>query len=275
MFALRRWWTRHALKAGMVTLAVSSAWLLRASDGAMLYEAYHWVTRPLQPGISREQQFENSYILELQQRIVELENQNRSLQELSDYEAVLTTEGLRATVIGRGADHWWQHVVLNRGSRSGVAVGHVVTGPGGLVGRVVAVSPSTSRVLLISDPTSRVGAKVSRSRAMGVVRGQSNNRVVMEFFEKVPDVKAGDVIVTSSYSRLFPRDVPVGRIESIDLTKSPAPEAVIQLSSPLSILEWAIIHPFEPQETVDMPVLPGGEAEQLAVPGSVNSGAQP
>ncbi|MGB3135606.1 MAG: rod shape-determining protein MreC, partial [Nodosilinea sp.] len=262
MFALRRWWTRHALKAGMVTLAVSSAWLLRASDGAVVYEAYSWLTRPLQPGLSREQQFENGYILELQQRLVELESQNRALQTMADYETTVAQPGVRAAVIGRAADHWWQQVVLNRGSRQGVAVGHVVTGPGGLVGRVVAVSPSTARVLLISDPTSRVGARVSRTRAMGVVRGQSNNRVVIEFFEKLPDVKAGDVIVTSSYSRLFPKDIPIGRIESIDLTKSPAPEAVIQLSSPLPILEWAIVHPFDPQETVDAPVLPGSTAPE-------------
>ncbi len=252
----------------MVTLAVSSAWLLRANDGAMIYEAYNWVTRPLQPGLSREQQFENSYILELQERIVELENQNRVLHTMDDYESTATQKGIRAAVIGRAADHWWQQIVLNRGSRQGVAVGHVVTGPGGLIGRVVAVSPNTARVLLISDPTSRVGAKVSRTRAMGVVRGQSNNRVVMEFFEKLPDVKAGDVIVTSSYSRLFPKDIPIGRIESIDLTKSPAPEAVIQLSAPLPILEWAEVHPFEPQETVDAPVLPGATPENGTIPES-------
>lgn len=261
MFALRRWWTRHALRAGLITLALSSAWVLRSTQGAALYEAYHWITRPLQPGMSREQQFESSYILELQQRIVELENQNRALQDVANYENSLTRPGIRATVIGRAADHWWQHIILNQGSRHGVAVGHVVTGPGGLVGRVVSVSPSTSRVLLISDSTSRVGAKVSRSRAMGVVRGQSNNRVAIEFFEKNPDVQAGDVIVTSSYSRLFPRDVPIGRIESLDLTKSPAPEAVIQLSSPLSILEWAIIHPYDPIESVDEPTLPNLEEE--------------
>lgn len=259
MFALRRWWTRHALKAGIVTLAISSAWIMRATEGAALYEAYHWLTRPLQPGLNYEQELENSYILELQQRIVELESQNRALRELENYEATLNQPGIRAAVIGRAADHWWQHLILNRGSRQGVAPGYIVTGPGGIVGRVVAVSPSTSKVLLISDPTSRVGAKVSRSRVMGVVRGQSNNRVVMEFFEKNPDVKAGDVIVTSSYSRLFPRDVPIGRVESIDLTKSPAPEATIQLSSPLSILEWAVIQPFNPLESVDEPTIPNLE----------------
>jgi rod shape-determining protein MreC len=259
MFALRRWWTRHALKAGMVTLAISSAWLMRHSNGAILYETYHWLTRPLQPGLSREQQFENSYILELQQRIVELENQNQVLEDLASYEKGLSSPGVTAAVIGRGADHWWQHAILNRGSRDGVAIGHIVTAPGGLVGRVVATSPNTARVLLISDPTSRAGVKVSRSRAMGVIRGQSNNRVVMEFFDKVPDVKAGDVVVTSSFSRLFPQDVPIGRIESIDLSKSPAPEATIQLSSPLSILEWVVIHPFEPLDSVDIPTIPSLE----------------
>jgi rod shape-determining protein MreC len=252
----------------MVTLAISTAWLMRHTDGVILYEAYHWLTRPLQPGLSREQQFENSYILELQQRIVELENQNQVLQDLASYGQSSAISGLTAAVIGRGADHWWQHVILNQGSRDGVAVGYTVTGPGGLVGRVVAVSPNTARVLLISDPTSRAGAKISRSRTMGVIRGQSNNRVVMEFFDKFPDVKAGDVVVTSSYSRLFPQDIPVGRVESIDLAKSPAPEAIIQLSAPLPILEWVVIHPFKPLESVDIPTIPNLEDEANPAGGS-------
>ena len=64
------------------------------------------------------------------------------------------------------------------------------------------------------------------------------------------------MVVTSSYSRLFPKDIAVGRVESIDLTKSPAPEATIQLSAPLSVLEWVVIHPFEPLESVDIPTIP-------------------
>lgn len=260
MFALRRWWNRNALKTGLIVLSVGTALALRQTSGGVLSEAYHWLTRPLQPGMSRAERLENSYVLELQQRIVELESQNQSLRQLVDYESKQAEGGIAAAVIGRSADHWWQQVTLNRGSRAGVKPGYVVTGPGGLVGRIVAVSPSTSRVLLVSDPTSRVGVKISRNRIMGYVRGQSNNRVVMEFFDKSPDVKAGDVVVTSSYSRLFPQDIPVGRIESLDLTKSPAPEATIQLSSPLPVLEWVVIHPFEPAEAVDAPVVPGFES---------------
>ncbi|MFE4104867.1 rod shape-determining protein MreC [Almyronema epifaneia] len=253
MFVLRRWWDRYALRTGFIVLAVGSAWFIRQTQGAAVYEIYQWMTRPLQPGLTKPEQIENAYILELQERIIELENQNRTLKDLVDSQDATLEAGVVAAVIGRSADHWWQQVTLARGSQAGIRVGYVVTGPGGLVGRIVSVTPNTSRALLISDPTSRVGVKVSRSRAMGYMRGQSSNRVVMEFFDKLPDVKPGDVVTTSSYSRLYPKDVPIGRIESLDLTKSPAPEAVIQLSSPISALEWVMVHPFEPKLDTDEP----------------------
>lgn len=262
MFAVRRWWGLYARRAGLITLAVGTAWLIRETQGAAIYEAYQWLARPLQPGLTKPEQLENAYVLELQERIVELENQNQTLQTLIEYTDTLTEPGIIAAVIGRSADHWWQQVTLGKGSNAGIEVGYVVTGPGGLVGRVTSVTPNTSRVLLISDPNSRVGVTISRSRSMGYMRGQAGNRVVMEFFDKAPDVKVGDVVTTSSYSRLFPNDIPIGRIESVDVSKGLAPEAMIQLSAPISILEWVTVQPFVPLEEVDGPpveLVPEGE----------------
>jgi rod shape-determining protein MreC len=122
-------------------------------------------------------------------------------------------------------------------------VGYIVMAPGGVVGRVTNVTPNTSRVLLLSDPSSRIGVTISRSRFMGYMRGQSTSHAVMEFFDKVPDVRRGDVVSTSSLSQLFPAGMPVGRVESVNLNKSPAPEATIELSAPVSFLEWAVVYP--------------------------------
>ncbi|MEL6814835.1 MAG: rod shape-determining protein MreC, partial [Cyanobacteria bacterium J06598_3] len=184
--------------------------------------------------------------------VVELENQNQRLRELIDYEkdSELDTTTL-AAIIGRSADHWWQQITVNKGSRANVKEGDVVTGAGGLVGRVTNVTPNTARILLLSDPTSQIGVKVSRSRSTGYLQGQAGTQATLQFFEKVPDVKPGDVIVTSSFSRLFPQDVPIGRVASIDLGTSPAPEALIQLSVPISNLEWVSIHPYTPKLDVD------------------------
>ena len=252
MFALRRWWDRYATRAGIAALVIGLAWGMRQSQGAIIYEIYQVLTAPLQPGLTQAERLENAYILELQQRVIELENQNQSLRENVDY-ADSQGKVTVAAVIGRSADNWWQQITVNKGGLADVTEGDMVTGPGGLVGRVVSVSPNTSQILLVTDPTSQMGVKVSRSRALGVVRGNVDGRVVMQFFETTPDVKPGDVIVTSSYSRLFPQGVPVGRIETMDLKKSPAPEAVIQLSSPLNILEWVTIHPFEAKTDVNAP----------------------
>ena len=243
MFTLRRWWNRHAVRAGLICLALGTAWTVRQTQGTAIFEVYQWVSRPFQGGPPREAVQENARIEELQQRLVELESQNQQLKGLLGYVSSRPDKGVTAPIIGRSADHWWQQIVLGRGSRDGIKVGSIVSGTGGVVGRVVQVGPSTSRVLLISDPSSQVGVTIARSRFMGYMRGQAESRAVMEFFDKVPDVRPGDVVTTSSFSRLFPAGLPIGRVESVNLSKSPAPEAIIELSAPISYLEWVIVYP--------------------------------
>lgn len=224
-------------------LTLSAAWLLRQTQGAALFEAYQLLSRPFQVNPTQEERLTNAKVLELQQRLVELESQNQKLQELLDYSKTQKQQGVFAPIVGRSADHWWQQITLGRGRRDGIEVDSVVMAPGGLAGRVVSVTSNTSRVLLISDATSRVGAVVSRSRSMGFLRGQGSNRAVLQFFDKVPDVRQGDVISTSSVSKLFPSGLPLGRVESVNLDKSPAPEAVIELTAPFNALEWVMVYP--------------------------------
>ncbi len=243
MFILRRWWDRHGVAIALGGLTLSAAWLLRQTQGAALFEAYQLLTRPFQSSPASEERLTDARVLELQQRLVELESQNQKLKELLDYAKTQKQQGTIAPIVGRSSDHWWQQVTLGRGSQDGVKVDSIVMGPGGLVGRVVSVTPNSSRVLLISDATSRVGAVVSRSRSMGFLRGQGSNRAVLQFFDKVPDVRRGDAVSTSPVSKLFPSGLPLGRVESVNLDKSPAPEAVIELTAPIHYLEWVIVYP--------------------------------
>jgi rod shape-determining protein MreC len=243
MYTLRRWWDRHALRLGLVCLSLGAAWGIRQTQGAAIFELYQVIARPFVGEPNQTVPPDSDRVRQLEQQLVELQSQNQELKKLLGYVSQRPGEGVVAPVIGRSADHWWQQVTLGRGSRDGIRVGSIVSGNGGIVGRVTQVTPNTSRVLLISDPTSQVGVTISRSRYMGYIRGQAANRVIMEFFDKVPDVHPGDVVATSSYSQLFPPGLPVGVVESLNLNKSPAPEAVIELSSPISHLEWVIVYP--------------------------------
>lgn len=243
MFIMRRWWDKHGVAMVVGGLTLSAAWLVRQTQGAALFEAYQLLTRPFQSSPTQEERLTNARVHELQERLVELESQNQKLKELLNYTKTQKQQGISAPIVGRSADHWWQQVTLGRGSQDGIKVGFIVMGPGGLVGRIVSVTSSSSRVLLISDATSKVGAVISRSRSMGFMRGQGSNHAVLQFFDKVPDVRRGDVVATSPVSQLFPSGLPLGRVESVNLDKSPAPEAVIELTAPVSYLEWVIVYP--------------------------------
>ena len=246
MFIVRRWWDRYGTYIVLSRLALGTAWLVRQTNGAIVNEVYRWIARPLDVLTTPEEELVNARILELEAQLAEVESQKQKLEEVLEIAKSKNAEALVAPIIGRSADHWWQQITIGRGSDDGVEVGNVVTGIGGLVGRVEQVTPQTSRILLLSDGTSRVGVIVSRSRQMGFLRGEGTKELTMQFFEKVPDIRPGDVVSTSPLSRLYPGEIPVGRVKSVNLEKSPAPEATVELIAPLGNLEWVYIHSFDP-----------------------------
>ncbi len=244
MFTLRQWWERKGLQVGLLLLVIGGAWMLREAQGGPLMEAYQTITRPLHLGQTQMEREENAKVLEMQAQKEELETQNKKLKELLGYvEQQRQVKSTTGRVIGRGADHWWQQVILDRGSNSGIKKDDIVTAPGGLVGRVDEVTPNTSRILLISDLNSQIGVTISRSGFKGLLRGKSASDAVLEFYEKVPNVKVGDLVTTSTYSQKFPPGLAVGRVVSINTKKLPAPEAVVELLPTMRSLDWVVVSP--------------------------------
>ncbi|MBE9167647.1 rod shape-determining protein MreC [Pleurocapsales cyanobacterium LEGE 06147] len=243
------WWIKHGLSTTLICIAISAAWFLEQTGVAPLTEIYYFLVSPFlsKQQLILEDKLTNARILELEQRIAELEQQNQQLQKFLDYSQNQQQPIINAPIIGRSADRWWQQVTLGKGKNDGIEQGFIVTGIGGLVGRVIQVTPHTSRVLLISDANSRVGAVVSRSRHLGFIQGGSYQTVVMRFFTKVADVRPGDTIATSHLSRLYPSGFPLGKVKSVNVNSGEALEAEIELTAPLNLLEWVLVHPFTPK----------------------------
>jgi rod shape-determining protein MreC len=233
-------------KMAAIALVVSAGFWARQTQGAFFVEIYSQLTAPFTALEEKPQsQLINARINELEIRIQELEKQNENLKKILDYSEKnqLKGKGIVAPVVGRSADNWWNQITLGRGSNDGIKENFIVMGPGGVVGRITNVTPRTSRVLLISDPTSQIGVGIIRSRQMGSMRGKDENTGILEFFDDFPEVREGDVVSTSAYSQLFPAGLPVGVIESVELSKTPAPEAIIKFSAPMNSLEWVIVYP--------------------------------
>lgn len=243
------WWDKYGFRTTLIVLALIVALLIKQTQGAILSEAYYFITRPFQSQaqLTLEDRLTNARILELEQKVTELEQQNQQLKQLLDYGSSQMQKGVYAPVIARSRDRWWHHLTLGKGKKDNIKPGDTVLGIGGMIGRVIQVTPHTSKVLLISDSTSRVGAIVSRNRQLGYIEGKASSTVMMRFFNRVTDIKLGDTVVTSNLSKLYPAGLPIGKVKSRAKNEDGLLDVEIELTAPINVLEWAIVMPFEPK----------------------------
>lgn len=118
-----------------------------------------------------------------------------------------------ARVIGSGAVGGSNRTLyINRGEAHGVRRNLPVITPDGVVGKTLEVFADTAQVLLLSDGESGVGALFAGSRTQGVVRGQGEPWLLMDYVVNSELVLPGQRIVTSGQDRIFPKDLPLGEV---------------------------------------------------------------
>jgi rod shape-determining protein MreC len=111
--------------------------------------------------------------------------------------------------------------MLAVGATAGITRDMPVIGAEGLVGRTMDVGQLSSRVLLITDPLSRVPVIVERTGQAGLAAGRNlPTLVLIDRVGPVSPLRSGDRIVTSGDGGVFPPGVPVGVV--ID-TRADAP----------------------------------------------------
>lgn len=116
-------------------------------------------------------------------------------------------------------------LVVDRGSSDGVQVDDPVMVPGGLIGRVIRVSPNNAIVGLVLDDTQSVSAAVTGSEAWGVLKTVSTEggpTMQLRFVKQSADVKKDDLVVTSGFASkngelrsIYPKGLPIGIVTNV------------------------------------------------------------
>jgi len=96
--------------------------------------------------------------------------------------------------------------------------GMAVVSPTGVVGQVVAVTPWSSKVLLVTDPSSGVDVLVQRTRSRGIVSGSLDDGPIMKYVQRSEDIQEGDRLVTSGLGGVFPKGLFVGTVDEVRKT---------------------------------------------------------
>jgi rod shape-determining protein MreC len=119
-------------------------------------------------------------------------------------------------VVGEDTNPYLRYLIVNAGTREGVAIGMPVVSSGAaLIGRVARVTPHLAYVQLINDSNSEIAALLQGARVTGVVKGQQDGSLIMT--EILPDetVEENEIVITSGLGGLLPKGLILGQVETI------------------------------------------------------------
>ena len=146
-----------------------------------------------------------------------LRAENAALREALGYTARLSGAWEAAEVLssGGGAAATRDVIRVGKGSLSGIREGAAVAVPEGLVGKVVSVSPHTSEVLLLTDPSMRVSCRIAteeRTSAHGILMGADSDRMLLGHLNGAEHVLPHAKVVTSGLGGVFPGGIEIGTL---------------------------------------------------------------
>jgi len=148
-------------------------------------------------------------------RMLEGTLESSRLRRLLGMRQYLAPESVGASVVSARLEGQERMMIVDRGSKDGVEVDFAVVAYGGVVGKVVLTGSGFAKVRLMTDPNSGIAAVVQRSRSEGMVFGQGDGTLQMEYVSRFMNVKLGDRVVTSGRDDIFPVGFTVGNVSYV------------------------------------------------------------
>ncbi|QFT61638.1 rod shape-determining protein MreC [Roseivivax sp. THAF30] len=143
---------------------------------------------------------------------LQLEQENARLRDLNNVQLDPKLTYITGVVLADSGSPFRQSVLINVGSRDGIVDGWATMDGIGLVGRISGVGANTSRVLLLTDATSRIPAVIQPSGQRAIIAGDNSAAPPIDFLENPDLVRPGDRIVTSGDGEVFPPGLLVGQV---------------------------------------------------------------
>lgn len=155
---------------------------------------------------------------ELTARVAELSEAEATaerLEALLDLQSTYNLQSTAARIVGESSDAWSRTVTIDKGTSDGFAINMPVCNSAGVIGQIIEVSSNTSTVRLITDENSGVSAMVQSTRAQGILQGQPDGSLRLEYVSVEADVEEGDIIVTSGIGGTYPKGLLLGTVSSV------------------------------------------------------------
>ena len=158
---------------------------------------------------------QNTKLLKWQAIGKKLKYENKILRKLIKLAPFPKMYFITAQVIASTGGAFSHTLMINGGTKHGIEKGQAVVTHRGLVGRVVEVGQEASRILLVTDINMRIPAVLESTRTRTIVTGTNSKYLEALYLPKNEKVSVGDRVVSSFEGGVFPPNIVIGRIVSI------------------------------------------------------------
>lgn len=158
---------------------------------------------------------ENANLVRWQNAALAMANENKEFRKLLHYKAEPSLAYISARVIADTGGAFVRSLIVTAGRVDGVRDGMAAITGEGLVGRVVEVGEWSSRVLLITDMNSRIPVMVMGTGDRAILAGDNASEPKLLYLSQDADVKPGSRVMTSGHGGIFPPNLPVGVVSSV------------------------------------------------------------
>ena len=173
------------------------------------------------------------------------EQENARLLDLNNVRLDPKFTKITGVVLADSGSPFRQTVLLNVGRRDGIMDGWATIDGIGLVGRIAGVGERTSRVILLTDTSSRIAVSVESNGQRAMIVGDNTSRPPLEFLEAPETVQPGDRVVTSGDGGVFPSGLLVGQV-----TQTQSGRLRVRLAADIQRLEFLRVLRHQPRETI-------------------------
>lgn len=164
-------------------------------------------------------------IYETQAEVSVLREENQRMQEELELQHSLTDyQTISGTVISRNPDSWVDQVIIDRGSQDGVENGMSVMSGNGLIGRVIEVNPTSSKVVLLTNgeiSSNQVSSEIVTEDEVihGLVAGYDEEReqLIMNQITSTSEIEEGAQVITSGLGGSIPRSLVIGTVTEVTM----------------------------------------------------------
>ncbi|MEO0391207.1 MAG: rod shape-determining protein MreC [Pseudomonadota bacterium] len=164
---------------------------------------------------------------------LQLEQENARLLDLNNVRLDPRLTHVTGVVLADSGSPFRQSVLINVGARDGVIDGWATMDGIGLVGRVSGVASNTSRVILLTDASSRIPAIVQPSGQRVIIAGDNSAAPPIDFVENRDLLRPGDQVFSSGDGGVFPGGLLIGSV-----AEDPGGRLRVRLSADYERLEF-------------------------------------